>query len=578
MKFTSSVRYCLLAFLMISQLLAAQIAGAQQKPEAVRIEYKQVVNGRSMDRGGRIMLEANDRFAVTWTDRSRMNLIPQSPEEKSYIDYNQQKTWQIARLHDGSVVNQQIAFSEYPELTVTGETAEIKGYTCRKATASLRSNSLEIWFTTDIDIKGTPQPASGIPDGLVLKTVRNGNFELIADSISFVSNREAALALPANTGETAEQAYYRHRLTSSYITTIPIFDEDQISWGNPIDNPEGEVTGQTYHYAGGTVVLKKVKLPDVTPDYLVFAELRQFSNGDAYDRTGSVFIIPVEKEKSMLDALRDSIGVVPAFTARNGKDYQGMKATPDFEPAIEMIRFFTPFGVRQFNEQVQVYGHEWEDVAYYKQDISELLPLLKDEVWIGAFIGNYDKGGHKISLDLKYYPGSQSIRDYPADTKWIKPLFNTLNFMEMAGQNYGTLFDTDSLTVEFDVPEGVKNLKLRYITTGHGGWGGGDEFNQKLNEIFIDGELAYAFIPWRTDCGTFRKYNPASGNFWNGVTSSDYSRSGWCPGGITDPNYIPIKDLKPGKHTLKVAIPLGKPEGGSFSAWCVSGLLTGDFE
>jgi hypothetical protein len=138
------------------------------------------------------------------------------------------------------------------------------------------------------------------------------------------------------------------------------------------------------------------------------------------------------------------------------------------------------------------------------------------------------------------------------------------------------MFDTDSLTVDFVVPEGVENLTLRYITTGHGGWGGGDEFNQKLNEIFIDNKLVYSFIPWRTDCGTFRKYNPASGNSWNGLTSSDYSRSGWCPGGITDPNYIPMGNLAPGKYTIKVAIPQGKPEGNSFSAWCVSGIIMGD--
>jgi hypothetical protein len=31
--------------------------------------------------------------------------------------------------------------------------------------------------------------------------------------------------------------------------------------------------------------------------------------------------------------------------------------------------------------------------------------------------------------------------------------------------------------------------------------------------------------------------------------------------------------LKPGKHTLRVAIPQGKDEGESFSHWMVSGVL-----
>ncbi|MFZ5431596.1 MAG: PNGase F N-terminal domain-containing protein [Bacteroidota bacterium] len=543
-----------------------------------KITYKQVVNGRTMDRGGKTILLAGYKFAISYNDRSGTNLIPQIPVEKEYQNFRSGTAWQVANLYDGTAVHQKSSFSVFPELTLTGETAEILGFRCVKATASLRSNSLEIWFTQDLNLHGTPQMAYGLPDGLVLKTVRNGNFEMVADSVEFLKPGEMALSLPSDIGEEADQALYRHRITNSYITTVKVFDDEQLSWGNLIENPEGEVLNATYHFAGGTVVMKKIRLPEVSADHMVFAELSQYANGDAYDRTGSVFIVPVDQEKSMMDALREGIDGVPFFEARNGKKYQGMTATENFLPAIELIRFFTPFGVRHFNDQVRVYGQEWEDVAFYKQDLTGLLPLLQGEVWIGTFIGNYDKGGHKISLDLKYYPGSQVVREQTASCKWFKPLFNTLNFMEMAGQNYGTLFDTDSLTVVFDVPEGVENLTLRYITTGHGGWGGGDEFNQKLNEIFIDGERVYSFIPWRTDCGTFRKYNPASGNFWNGVTSSDYSRSGWCPGGITDPNYIPLPGLSPGRHTIRVAIPLGKPEGGSFSAWCVSGLIMGDYQ
>jgi hypothetical protein len=54
------------------------------------------------------------------------------------------------------------------------------------------------------------------------------------------------------------------------------------------------------------------------------------------------------------------------------------------------------------------------------------------------------------------------------------------------------------------------------ITTGHGGWGGGDEFNQKMKVLLVDGRRIWSYIPWRSDCGTYRNFNPASGNFWNG--------------------------------------------------------------
>jgi len=72
-------------------------------------------------------------------------------------------------------------------------------------------------------------------------------------------------------------------------------------------------------------------------------------------------------------------------------------------------------------------------------------------------------------------------------------------------------------------------------------------------------------------------YNPSSGNFGDGLSSSDLSRSNWCPGTTTNPVYIPIKNITPGKHTFKIAIPLGKTEGTSFSAWNISGVLIGEF-
>ena len=102
---------------------------------------------------------------------------------------------------------------------------------------------------------------------------------------------------------------------------------------------------------------------------------------------------------------------------------------------------------------------------------------------------------------------------------------------------------------------------------------GGDEFNQKVNTIYVDGQKVISFIPWRDDCGTYRNWNPCSGNFSNGQSSSDLSRSNWCPGTMTNPEYIYVGNLKAGKHTLCVKIPQGAPEGGSNSYWCISGTL-----
>ena len=91
--------------------------------------------------------------------------------------------------------------------------------------------------------------------------------------------------------------------------------------------------------------------------------------------------------------------------------------------------------------------------------------------------------------------------------------------------------------------------------------GGGDEFNQKPNTLYLDGEKVISFVPWRDDCGTYRNWNPCSGNFSNGLSSSDLSRSNWCPGTVTNPEYIYLGDLEAGEHSITVKIPQGAPEG-----------------
>jgi hypothetical protein len=420
--------------------------------------------------------------------------------------------------------------------------------------------------------------AYGIVDGLVLKIVRNGNYEIVATDVKPLKQKQTETILAAELGEKLDMPLYKHRIIQNVITTVDVFSDEQISFGNEIVNPLDTSSQKTFKYSSGTVILKKVKLPVVPDETQLFVELYQHSVGDAYDRTGSVFMIPTDKEKSFLDGLKNGINTLPAFTAKNKKSYQGVIATENYSPLIEIMRFFTPFGIGQFNEKATVYGQKWEDSTYYKQEVTELLPVLQAECWIGVFIGNYDKGGHRVSLKLNYYPGSMEIREKPAKRQWSLPLFNTLNVMEMSGQEYGTMFADDTLRVEVNIPQGLTKIRMRYLTTGHGGWDAGDEFNQKMNTISLDQKILFQYTPWRCDCATFRKYNPASGNSWNGTTSSDYSRSGWCPGSATNPVYFPINDIQPGKHTISVSIPMGKNEGGSFSSWNVSGLLIGEYE
>lgn len=498
----------------------------------------------------------------------------QERKEEQYIDYNQNATYQVLTLKDKSRYTLKTPFSDYETATLTGDTTTILGYHCKKAKVIIRSNTIEIWFTNELPLKGSPSLSIAPGLGLILKTIRNGNFEMYATKIALQKVDDAEVDLPNDLGEIVDEATYHRKEIDNRFTTIHVFSQQQVNFTDSIVNPVDSAENAVYRYAGGTLVLRKIKLPE-KGNFSVFVHLSEYSNGDAYDRTGSVFIIPTDREISFLKGLNRGVHALPLYKDKEGKEYQGVVETTEYLPPLELMRFFTPFGVRHFNERSKIKGYNWADSVNYKQDITDLLPRLRGEVWIGVFIGNYDKGGHIINLDLELHP---QRFDSSKKENWIEPIFNTLNILEMAGQNYGTMFDNDSLTVSVNIPEGLKNLSLRYISTGHGGWENGDEFNQKLNEIFVDGKKVFSFIPWRTDCGTYRMSNPSSGNFGDGLSSSDLSRSNWCPGTTTNPVYIPLENLTPGKHTFKIAIPLGKREGSSFSAWNISGCLIGEFK
>ncbi len=569
------IQLVFIALILFSQAILAQDGGFTKHGEVV---YRVFAYGKEREDAGKIVMTYSNGIARLVTDRSGKNLIPEVPNEETFLDYQAKKAWQLASFQNGDLINTSTEFNLLEGFEPDGTTEEILGYPCKKYVGSSFSNRIELWVTDKAGILGTPTLWFPMPDGLVLKYERNDNFSLVASSIDISKkSKDAPVLFPTDLGTEVSDVAYRRRLANAFVKDISVFKDQQINWGDEIDNPQGECEDYTYRYAGGTLVLRKVNLPDVPDGTSVFAEMKQQSNGDAYDRTGSVFVVPVDKPRSFLDGLKYGLDSLPKYISKEGKTYQGVAATGDYEPIVELIRFFTPFGIHHFNDKRDV-GIAWEDTAVYKQEVTELLPLLRGETWIGVFIGNYDGGGHKINLNLKYYLNDMAVSVQPQKEYWIKPVFTTTNVLEMAGQEYGTMFGSDTLTVGFRVPTNVKNITFRYISTGHGGWENGDEFVQKTNEIFIDGEPFFKYTPWRTDCATHRAYNPASGNFWNGLSSSDYSRSGWCPGTVSNPLYMPVKELKEGEHTVQVYIPLGKPEGGSFSAWNISGVFIGEID
>lgn len=534
--------------------------------KGIRITYVTSFNDKP-DTTSQTVMEVWGDYARIQTESTKRQ--SDDPVQSIYLDYTTNTETKTARLGNGELIHTSRKFKLNDGLTFLDETEKIAGYNCIKAKTIINSNTLEIWYTTELGVKGSMQPNVAIPDGVVLKVVRNGQRAETAVKVENVSKSSGLQPVLSGTELTAPA--YNYRIQQSKVIKVNVFDKQSIYFRDiPVPNQLSDT--EVIQFANGSIVLKKVKLPANNDGYSIFAEMSQYSEGDAYDRTGSVFVIPVDRKQSFFDGLLHGKENLPQYTDKHGNKYEGMIVTDNYLPPLELMRFYTSFGVRGYNH-IQVANYNWPDSVVFKQEITDYAKILKDEVWIGAWIGNYSQNGHNVTLDIKYYPGESKDRG----KKEVYPIFTTVNIMEMEGQAYPeAMFRNDSLTVNFKTDTDLKNAYIRYISTGHGGWGGGDEFNPKLNEIFLNNDRLIAYTPWREDCGSYRELNSASGNFANGLSSSDLSRSGWCPGMVSYPIYVHVGDLKAGEHQIKVAIPVGEPEGSSRSYWCISGVLVGE--
>ncbi|MNG73332.1 hypothetical protein D3C79_317790 [compost metagenome] len=496
--------------ILFVSILCLSLSSYAQKLTSYVVQYNQSFNGNTPANQNGVLVYANANETYVSSEKDiKGQLLP--PYERVLVERSSGNTLlKIAKLKDGSLIltRDSLALSKQ-KFNPTNETKTILGYPCKKVETSINSNKIEIWYTDKLGVKGAPSEL-GQDLGLVLEVIRNGNTRTFATKVEKVKTIPEQLKLKGSE-KRYDDLSYKDLIWKNRFVQLPIFQKERIRFSD--DTKSDSIL----RFANGTVIVKKVKIPKIKASDNVFVQLVEQSKGDAYDRTGSVFIIPANKAQSFLDGMKNGMSTLPKYENGNGKSYQGVVRTATFEPIVELMRFFTPFGVKQFN-YLQLKDKVWQDSVLYRQDVSELAGMLSEqEVYVGAFIGNYDKNGHEVSVELTIHPGFEAGSE--ASLKKTMSLFTTTNVMEMGGQEYGSMFDKDKgLTLSFRLDQDAKNVQLRYITTGHGGWGNGDEFVPKENRIFLNDTLLFKYTPWRNDCGSYRLSNPASGNFATGLS------------------------------------------------------------
>lgn len=379
-------------------------------------------------------------------------------------------------------------------------------------------------------------------------------------------------------------------LTHIGDTSISIFDATHLYFDMDLKKEEPSPKKGLYRLDAGRVLLKKVTLPRYDIQTKVTITLRLKSNGDPWDKSGSFFVVPHASDLSLLDfesgnynltESTDSFPAVLPFIHQKNRKYL---------PNVELLRFMTPFGVGHFNndERVKslkpVYIPNWENEVVWKQDITHLLPLLENEVYLGVYIDTWSKEGYTLSAELNFE--ESTVPNHVKKEQKIIPIINTTKYV--SDQKYFDAFSNTDIEIPISIEHPIKNAQLYYITTGHGGHEEGDEFTKKENIIQLNDSTVKHFIPWRDDCASFRRYNPSSGVWtekttWKGkeiderIASSDYSRSNWCPGSDVKPEIIKLGNLIKGTHTFKFSIPEAQSiEGEKINYWMVSAYLVYD--
>ena len=380
------------------------------------------------------------------------------------------------------------------------------------------------------------------------------------------------------------------------VVNTKLFSDTPILF-NPTDYPNGVVEKDDITYLGnGRITLKRIDIPKFINFTKAEIKVSLVSNGDPWDKSGSCFVIPAGSGINMIDIAADK-AIYPQQDTIRYELLKGIVKGENYNPTVELMRFMTPFGVGHFSDDDDstsakrrpVYVDGWAKDVVWTQDITDLLTILENGAYVGVFIDTWTPEGYIVDVELKFTESALACD--PRPEIHVEPLINTNYYI---GQSHPDIFSRQDVVIPFNIPVNAKNVRLKYIATGHGGHSGGDEFHPQKNILSIDGKEILNFTPWRTDCASFRRFNPTSG-VWlrtrpmayisrdgkrevkeieEPLASSDLSRSNWCPGSDVTPEEINLQGIKSGNHMLTISIPESTPiTDNKLNHWLVSAYL-----
>lgn len=264
----------------------------------------------------------------------------------------------------------------------------------------------------------------------------------------------------------------------------------------------------------------------------------------------------------------DRIGNINiAFVPKGRESY-----TTDDEDVMraELGRFITPFMDKNEEPDHVPYQYQVDNLGYLMHDTQmrenydfwiefELfgIPYAANELIDGCagrndvFTGTLDFITSAPALEASdtdvFIPIRMKLPEYDGR-------FNLNNYKETATDELGKTIKSYYFTLEEDVTDGM----LCLITSNHGANEGGEEYNRRTHYVYFDDDVVLTYVPGRTSCEPFRKYNTQLNGIYGYFPRNDatwQSFSNWCPGDVIDNRIIRLGQLGKGEHKVTILVP-----------------------
>lgn len=176
---------------------------------------------------------------------------------------------------------------------------------------------------------------------------------------------------------------------------LTVFQQERVRFcPDSIANYTAPDSNGVMRLVNGRILLKKITLPKYQRNIDVDIKVELASNGDRWDKSGSVFVLPKESVINLLN-IAEGKQKFPEVDSTKYENMIGIVPGKDYLPTVELMRFMTPFGVGHFSApddslsatRRPVYIPHWENPLPGSRTLRSFILCSKEKpMWVYSLI------------------------------------------------------------------------------------------------------------------------------------------------------------------------------------------------